>query len=272
MDGYTRAVAAILGPRKVRETLTPHCQLKNVTPHLAQRGLSSCSSSFCPLAYPKEVQGGDQEWGGLCLGKRAEQAFRWILSGEKFFEPGFLHFHILRKALKPLAKVSVPCDQQWHSAERCAWLTNSFTKFTYTWGLPLCLGARGHRVALWPSSLFCAKVSTEPFLHVCLILVPSPHCPSHISEQINGTTLSPQTFLLCWSLQFSHYHFPQTKYYILVLNYFDGSHPQQLGHWSHYLVSQIFLRNLIDHFLEQNHVGVLDPCKLVTSPGVILIN
>ena len=30
------------------------------------------------------------------------------------------------------------------------------------------------------------------------------------------------------------------------------------------LPPQIFLSNLIDHFLEQNHVWVLDPCKLVT--------
>ena len=56
-------------------------------------------------AYPqhsqKGVQGGDQEWGTLCSGKKMTgQAFRQIFSGKDFYEPKFLNLPISRKTLK----------------------------------------------------------------------------------------------------------------------------------------------------------------------------
>ena len=63
----------------------------------------------------KGVQGGDQERGTLIWENwqnRPSDSERF--SRESFFfffnEPGFLHLPILRKALKPLTKISAPHD------------------------------------------------------------------------------------------------------------------------------------------------------------------
>ena len=43
-------------------------------------------------------------------------------AGEIFYEPGFLHLALLRKALKSLPEIHNPCDQQRPSTETYVWM------------------------------------------------------------------------------------------------------------------------------------------------------
>ena len=60
-----------------------------------------------------------------------------VFSGEIFYEPGFFHLPRLRKALKLLAKISAPCDQQQPPTKMCAWLhILPLSKSHVCWPLP----------------------------------------------------------------------------------------------------------------------------------------
>ena len=73
------------------------CQLKNVTHHLALQGLSSTTAVTDLQQPPKGITA--EIWNeALCeLGKLAEQAFRYVFSGDIFMKPISYIFPYLEK-------------------------------------------------------------------------------------------------------------------------------------------------------------------------------
>lgn len=96
------------------------CQLKNVPSNPFLKRLDHCSR--WPLAQPERSSGWRSGMRHYVLLGNWQPSDSWNIFGWMFCEPQFLHLHILRKALQPLAKISVLHDEQQFSTEMCAQL------------------------------------------------------------------------------------------------------------------------------------------------------
>lgn len=133
------------------------------------------------------------------------------------------------------------------------------TKFTHTRGLLLQLGAKGHRLAFDQVASSTERLplnpfSTCPLSSYCHLIIPlislnrliaSP-CPSRHSFSI---------YLCCFLIITFHRPNIISWFLITLMGLVHSKWDTEVI----ILSLQIFLRNFIDHFLEQTHMGVLDP-------------
>ena len=74
--------------------------------------------------HPERNSGQKSGWGTQCSRKTGQMSPQKVrnIAGEIFYEPGFLHLPLLRKALKSLTEIHAPRDQQRPSTETYAWM------------------------------------------------------------------------------------------------------------------------------------------------------
>ena len=137
--------------------------IKNVAHNLVLHESSHLPLQGCWPKYTlKGIQGEVQDEALCALGKLTELALRYIFSGEIFYEPGFWHLLMLRKALIQLTKMSVP-----HAAtfdpDVCLTACASFTKITY-------FKSQNTRLLLQNSSLVLWALRETVFLVIILSL------------------------------------------------------------------------------------------------------